>query len=110
MQRIKRVVVVVTGAGLLVIGALAGGPDLNDSYNDNRGGFVTASGDPRPAGAIGVSGDGIDQDDAIGATGGIRANGDGSDHSWSVAGTTSEQFAPGVPNSESGPLFGVQFS
>jgi hypothetical protein len=114
MQRIKRVLVVVAGAGLLVIGALVGGPDPNDSYNDPRGDFVTASGDPGSAaiyrntansgqrvGAIGLSGDGIDQDDLVARGRPIRSNGDGSDHSWSVASITTQ---PG------GDLFGVRFS
>jgi hypothetical protein len=40
----------------------------------------------------------------------IRMNGDGSDHSWSVAFIVSEHFPAGVPRSEGGPLFGVQSS
>jgi hypothetical protein len=114
MRQIKRVGVIVVGAALLVSGALVGGPDVTDTYQDGRSDLVALSGDPGSAGvyrnaakegqrvgAIGISGDGIDQDDAIGATGAIRANGDGSDHSWNVASITSQ---PG------GDLFGVQFS
>jgi hypothetical protein len=123
MQRVKRIVVVVAGAALLVTGALVGGPDLNDSYNDDRGDFVAIGADPGGAaiykvaanngqrvGAIGVGGDGIDQDDLVAAAAAIRPNGDGSDHSWSVVWTTREQFPPDVTSQSGGPLFGVQFS
>jgi hypothetical protein len=41
-------------------------------------------------GAIGISGDGIDQDDLVSRTVAV------------------EHFLPTVPNSEGGPLFGVQ--
>jgi hypothetical protein len=94
MQQIKRVGVIVAGAALLVSGALVGGPDMSDTYQEGRGELVALSGDPGSAGlykngtrvgAIGVSGDGIDQDDMVAADRTIRINGDGSDHSWSVA-------------------------
>ena len=114
MQRIRRVGVIVAGAALLVSGALVGGPDVTDTYQDGRSELVAFSGDPGSAGlhrnaakdgprvgAVGISGDGIDQDDMVVADRTIRSNGDGSDHSWSVASITSQ---PG------GDLFGVQFS
>jgi hypothetical protein len=123
MQQIKRVGVIVAGAALLVSGVLVGGPDASDTYQDGRSELVALSGDPGSAGvyrnaakdgqrvgAIGISGDGIDQDDMVAADRTIRMNGDGSDHAWSVAFIVSEHFPAGVPRSEGGPLFGVQSS
>jgi hypothetical protein len=121
MQHIKRVLVIVAGAALLVSGALVGGPDVTDSYRDGRSEFAL-SGDPGSAGlyrnakdgprvgAMGIGGDGIDQDDMVVADRAIRGNGDGSDHSWSVAFIVSEHLPAGVPYYEGGPLFGVQSS
>jgi hypothetical protein len=78
MRQIKRVGVIVVGAALLVSGALVGGPDVTDTYQDGRSDLVALSGDPGSAGlyrnaavdgprvgAIGISGDGIDQDDLV---------------------------------------------
>ena len=80
MQHTKRIGVIVAGAALLVSGALVGGPDRTDTYPDGRSQFVALSGDPGSAGlyrnaakngalvgAIGISGDGIDQDDSSAA-------------------------------------------
>jgi hypothetical protein len=123
MRQIKRVGVIVVGAALLVSGALVGGPDATDTYQHGRGDLVALSGDSgsagvyrnaakdgRRVGAIGISGDGIDQDDMVAADRPIRTNGDGSDHAWSVAFTVNEHSPAGVPRFEGGPLFGVQFS
>jgi hypothetical protein len=98
MQHIKRVGVIVAGAALLVAGALVGGPATTDTYQDGRSELVARSGDPGSAGiyrnaakdgprvgAIGISGDGIDQDDMVAADRTIRSNGDGTDHAWSGA-------------------------
>jgi hypothetical protein len=73
MQHIKRFGVIAAGAALLVSGALVGGPDVADTYQDGRGELVALSGDPGSAGlyrnavedgprvgATGISGDGID--------------------------------------------------
>jgi hypothetical protein len=123
MQHIKRVGLIVAGAAVLMSGALVGAPGMTDAFQDRRSELVALSGDSGSAGlyrnaakdgqrvgAIGISGDGIDQDDLVAADRTIRANGDGSDHSWSVAFIVSEHFPPGVSRSEGGPLFGVQFS
>ena len=123
MRHVKRVGVIVAGAALLVSGALVGGPDASDTYQDGRSELVALSGDPGSAGlyrnaakdgqrvgAIGISGDGIDQDDMVAADRTIRMNGDGSDHAWSVAFIVDEHFPTGVARSEGGPLFGVQSS
>jgi hypothetical protein len=59
------------------------------------------------AGAIGISGDGIEQDDIVAADRPIRVNGDGSDHGWSVASLASKHMPPAVPYSADGARFGV---
>jgi hypothetical protein len=123
MQHVKRVGLIVADAAVLVSGALVGAPGMTDTVQDGRSELVALSGDPgsvgvyrnaakdgQRVGAIGISGDGIDQDDLVAVDRTIRANGDGSDHSWSVAFSLSEHFPPGVSQSEGGPLFGVQFS
>jgi hypothetical protein len=123
MQHIKRVGLIVAGAALLVSGALVGGPGMTDSYQDERSELVALSGDPGSAGlyrnaaedgqlpgAIGISGDGIDQDDLVAAARPVRANGDGTDHGWSAARTTSERVPPSLTSQPGGSLFGVQFS
>jgi hypothetical protein len=83
--------------------ALSGDPGSAGVYRN-------AAKDGQRVGAIGISGDGIDQDDMVAADRPIRTNGDGSDQAWSVAFNVNERFPAGVPRLEGGPLFGVQFS
>jgi hypothetical protein len=123
MHHIRRVGVIVAGVALLVSSVLVGRIDLSDAHNYPVNGLAATSGEPGSmpiyrnaardgprVGAIGISGDGVDQDDMVVADRTIRSNGDGSDHSWSVAVIVNEHFPPGVPHFEGGPLFGVQLS
>jgi hypothetical protein len=110
MQHIKRIGVIAAGVALLVSGSVSGRHDYHPfgeelvATSANPGSSIiyrAAANGRQGVGAIGISGDGIDQDDLVTRGRSVRINGDGSDHSWSVASITSQ---PG------GDLFGVQFS
>lgn len=155
MQRIKRVGMVAVAAALLGTGYTIDSPaidrdDVNEeivavaqALSGDPGGYgvyKNAANDGQRVGAIGISGDGIDQDDLVSRGGStfdprffppraaapasavnVDAPEFGFDVSAQKAAVTGEDgmtagyvvqeyFPPGVPNAEGGPLFGIQFS